>query len=115
MSRSTRSLRITSEPSKSWPTTSATTARRLEEQPVLLSDLLHGAARKFPDKEAVIFPNDRISFGELDKKSNQVAARLARIGIGRGDRVALIYENSLAALIYFWGILKSGAETVDLP
>jgi acyl-CoA synthetase (AMP-forming)/AMP-acid ligase II len=82
---------------------------------VLLSDLLRDAAKKHPDKPAAIFPDDRISFAELDRKSSQVAARLSRQGIGPGDRVALIFENAPAALVYFWGVLKSGAQNVDIP
>lgn len=82
---------------------------------MLLSDLLRDSAQKYPDKAAMIFQDTRLSFAELDKKSNQVAAHLRSRNIGPGDRVALVFENSPAALIYFWGVLKSGAQNVDIP
>ncbi len=82
---------------------------------MLLSDLLAGASRRLPDKDALVFPGERISFGALDGQSGQVAARLRRLGIGPGDRVAILYENALPAVVFFWGILKSGAQIVDIP
>lgn len=82
---------------------------------MLLPHLLTAAARRFPDKIALIFPGERISFRELDEKSEQVARRLRRLGIGPSSRVAILSENSLASVIYFWGILKTGAESVDVP
>ena len=82
---------------------------------MLLPHLLTAAARRFPNKIALIFPGERISFSQLDEKSEQVARRLRGLRIGPSSRVAILSENSLASVIYFWGILKTGAESVDVP
>jgi acyl-CoA synthetase (AMP-forming)/AMP-acid ligase II len=83
---------------------------------VLLPDLLRASARKFPTKTAVSFPDGtRLSFGELDHHSDRVAARLASLGIGPKDRVGIISENDAHALMCWWGIMKTGAESVDVP
>ena len=82
---------------------------------MLLPDVLQESALRFPEKWAAISCGERITFRDLDQRSNQVAARLRRLGVGPRDRVALVYENSLDALVYFWGVLKSGAVTVDIP
>jgi long-chain acyl-CoA synthetase len=87
---------------------------------VLLFDLLRDDARRFPDKAAAVFagataPDDRITFAELDRRSDQVANRLRARGIGPGDRVAILHDNSLPGLCWFWGILKAGACSVDVP
>jgi long-chain acyl-CoA synthetase len=87
---------------------------------VLLFDLLRESARRFPDKLAAVFagaspPDDRITFAELDRRSDRVASRLRAHGIGPGDRVAILHGNSLPGLCWFWGILKAGAQTVDVP
>jgi long-chain acyl-CoA synthetase len=87
---------------------------------VLLFDLLREDARRFPDKPAAVFagataPHDRITFADLDRRSDQIAARLRARGIGPGDRVAILHDNSLPGLCWFWGILKAGAQTVDVP
>jgi long-chain acyl-CoA synthetase len=82
---------------------------------MLLSDLIAQSADRFPEKTALIFPDDSISFGALHRQSSQIAARLRKLGIGPGARVAILHENTLAAVIFFWGILKSGAQIVDVP
>lgn len=81
-----------------------------------LFDLLRASARRWPDKPAAVFPGGGcLSFAELDARSNQVARRLGVLGIGRGDRVALFCDNTLPALVWFWGVVKSGAQNVDIP
>jgi long-chain acyl-CoA synthetase len=80
-----------------------------------LPDLLAGMAGRFAEKTALIFPGQNISFGDLYLQSRQVAARLQWLGIGPGARVAILHENALAAVVFFWGILASGAQVVDVP
>ena len=82
---------------------------------MLLPDLISQSAERFPEKTALIFPDDSISFGALHRQSSQVAARLRKLGVGRGGRVAILHENALAGVVFFWGVLKSGAQVVDVP
>lgn len=82
---------------------------------MFLFELLRNDAQKFPDKPAAIFPDDRASFAELNERSDRVAAALAERGVGAGDRVAILCDNELPALTYFWGVLKAGAQTIDMP
>lgn len=82
---------------------------------MLLPELLVASAARFPAKPAFIFPTEQLSFGQLDQMSSQIAASLASQGIGHNDRVGIISENIPAAIAFFWGVLKSGAESVDLP
>lgn len=80
-----------------------------------LFDLISGTAARFPEKTAVAFFDECMSFGDLHLHSRQVAARLQKLGIGPGARVAILHENALSAVVFFWGALGSGAEVVDLP
>jgi long-chain acyl-CoA synthetase len=82
---------------------------------MLLSDLIAQSAERYPEKTALIFPDERISFAALHRLSSQVAARLRKLGIGPRARVAILHENALAGVVFFWGILKSGAQVVDVP
>src|SRR5256885_739176 len=82
---------------------------------MLLPNLIAQSAERFPEKTALIFTDASISFGALHAQSNQVAARLWKLGIGPGARVAILHENALASIIFFWGILQSGAQVVDIP
>ena len=80
-----------------------------------LPDLIAGTAERFAGKTALVFPDQIITFGALYLQSRQVAARLQRLGIGPGASVAILHENALAPVIFFWGILASGAQVVDVP
>src|ERR1700736_3986329 len=82
---------------------------------MLLPDLIAQSAERFPEKAALIFTDESISFRALHEQSNQVTARLWKLGIGPGVRVAILHENALASVIFFWGILQSGAQVVDIP
>ncbi|HEX7959790.1 MAG TPA: class I adenylate-forming enzyme family protein [Terriglobales bacterium] len=80
-----------------------------------LFDLISAAAERFAGKTALIFPDTSLTFGDLHLQSRQVAAHLKKLGIGPGARVAILYENALIPVIFFWGILASGAQVVDIP
>lgn len=82
---------------------------------MLLPDLLRDAAAQRPDKAAAVFPEGSITYAELDARSDQVATRLKTLGVEPGDRVAMLWENALSGFVYFWGVLKAGAQNVDLP
>jgi acyl-CoA synthetase (AMP-forming)/AMP-acid ligase II len=82
---------------------------------MLLQDLLTEAAGRWPDKRAAVFSREEATFSWLERRSLAVAARLQRLGIGPGARVAMLHDNTLAALVFFWGVLHSGAATVDIP
>lgn len=55
-----------------------------------------------------------ISFAELDRKSDACATGLALRGVGPGDRVAVIAENSADYLTLFWGVQKRRAIMVPI-
>lgn len=80
-----------------------------------LSDLIAKTAERHEGKTALIFSDQSISFSALYAQSRKVAARLRALGIGTGTRVAILHENALAPVIFFWGILASGAQVVDVP
>ena len=74
--------------------------------------LLANAARDFPDRAALIFFGQRISYRELDRLSNRFAHALTGLGIRRGERVAIVLPNVPQCVIAFYGALKSGAVAV---
>ncbi|MGZ3623335.1 MAG: alpha/beta fold hydrolase [Ktedonobacteraceae bacterium] len=78
----------------------------------LLHDLLSNAAREFPDRAALIFFGQKIGYRELDRLSNRFAHALRKLGIQKGDRVAIVLPNIPQFVIAFYGILKAGAVVV---
>lgn len=79
-----------------------------------LASMVSHHARLAPDKEAVIWENVRLTYGELDKLSNRVANALTQMNIGRGDKVALVCPNLPFFPIVYYGIMKAGAAVVPL-
>src|SRR6266566_3550253 len=78
----------------------------------VLHDLLSNAAREFPDRPALIFFGQKIGYRELDRLSNRFAHALCRLGVKKGDRVAIVLPNIPQFVIAFYGILKAGAVVV---
>ncbi|HKG22749.1 MAG TPA: amino acid adenylation domain-containing protein [Blastocatellia bacterium] len=67
-----------------------------------------------PDKSAVVYEAEKLTFAELNARSNQLARYLARRGVGPETRVAICLDRSLEMVVGLLGILKSGAAYVPL-
>ena len=79
-----------------------------------LASIITHHARLAPEREAIVWENVRLTFGELDKLSNRVANALTTMGIGHGDKVALCCPNLPEFPVVYYGILKAGAVVVPL-
>jgi acyl-coenzyme A synthetase/AMP-(fatty) acid ligase len=75
-----------------------------------VNTLLQKHARRRPAKVFVESPdqNARITFGELEALTRRVANFLAAEGVGHGDRISLLSDNAIEALVVFWGALRAG-------
>jgi amino acid adenylation domain-containing protein len=74
-----------------------------------LHDYLHHSARRSPGKVALVSGGHRVTYGELEERSNALAHTLVARGIQRGDRVLLFSDNSVETVIAFWAVLKANA------
>ncbi|WEA01639.1 amino acid adenylation domain-containing protein [Mucilaginibacter sp. SJ] len=72
-------------------------------------DLFEEQVLNHPDKVAVVFKNESLSFNELNNKSNQLAHYLKSLGIVPGSVVGLLMDRSLDMIIGIMGVLKAGA------
>ena len=79
-----------------------------------LTDILTHGAQSFAEKEAFRFNSQSITYGELDRKSTQLAQLLVDSGVSKGDRVGLFMERCLETAIAVNGILKAGAAYVPM-
>ncbi|UGQ41893.1 long-chain fatty acid--CoA ligase [Rhodococcus aetherivorans] len=79
-----------------------------------LSVLLEDSVRRYPDRVALVFGTERLTYAHLDALANQVANLLAARGIGPGDKVALSCPNIPQFPAVYYGILKAGAIVVPL-
>jgi acyl-CoA synthetase (AMP-forming)/AMP-acid ligase II len=71
-------------------------------------------AEAFPDKRAVVCEGRALSWRDFDRRLNKVARALAGMGIGKGDKVAILAGNSIEYLETFMGTLRAGACVVPL-
>jgi long-chain acyl-CoA synthetase len=81
---------------------------------LLCTDVIAHNARVFADSTAVVCDDQRLSWRELDQRTNQVANAMRDLGLAKGDKVALFMPNSIALFELFWGIAKAGCVVVSL-
>jgi len=74
-----------------------------------LLDYLDALAREHPSRPALLFKGAEVSYDQLQRQSNAFAAALAALGVGHGDRVALILPNCPQFLVAEIGAWKVGA------
>ena len=79
-----------------------------------LSVFLEDSARRYPDRDAVVLGDTRLTYAQVDAAANQVANLLVDLGIQPGDKVALSCPNLPYFPIVYYGILKAGAVVAPL-
>ena len=72
-------------------------------------DVISRNTRIYPDKTAIVFENVQLSYKEYKKKCDCLAAGLLGAGIVKGDRIAVIAQNSDKFLILYGAAAKIGA------
>lgn len=75
----------------------------------LVQDFLADSARRHPDKEALVCQGQRVTYAELDTRSDALAAHFVAAGVQRGDRVMAYADNSVETVVTFWAALKADA------
>ena len=71
-------------------------------------ELFERQADRTPDAVAVLFRDTRVTFGELNARSNRVARTLREHGVGPDLIVGLCTERSIEMIVGLLGILKAG-------
>lgn len=80
---------------------------------VNIAQFLIDAATQFPSKQAIYFMGKSITYEELYVAADRLARGLGRIGVHKGDRVAIMLPNSPQAVIAYYGVLLAGAVVVQ--
>lgn len=76
--------------------------------------LLARAAKRWPEKRALICGNDSITYQALYDRACAVSTALIAQGILPGDRVLLLWENSIEFYVAYYGIWQTGAVVAPL-
>ncbi|MFB7248091.1 acyl-CoA synthetase [Streptomyces populi] len=75
---------------------------------------LADAVARTPDRTALAYFDGRMGYRELDELSGSVAGHLAARGVERGDRVAVMLQNSPHFVLALFGAWKAGATVVPV-
>ena len=79
-----------------------------------LFDIISETARLRPQHTALIFKGNKVSYSELESRSNAFAAALIGLGVKKGDRVAIIMPNCPQYVIAELGIWKAGGIVASI-
>lgn len=78
-----------------------------------VQEYLVKTAKEFPDKMAIHFMGKEFTYRYLHESALKVAAYLQKIGIEKGDRVAIMLPNTPQSVISYYGILFAGGVVVQ--
>ncbi len=87
---------------------SAGTLQHVPSQSYTLADRFEERAAADPDRVFIAFEDQRISYGEFNRRANRVADAAHRVGLRRGDVAALLMENRPEFIVTWAGLAKLG-------
>lgn len=82
-------------------------------QPSLVHNL-KSSVNKYPDNVVLVHGDSSHTYGQLWAAINATSACLTDAGIKRGDRVALLLDNSIAYVVAYYAVLLAGGVVVAL-
>ena len=97
-----RQLLVDASPGTGWP------------RDTCLHELVGAQAARTPAAPALAAKGRTVTYGELDRRANQLAHYLRRRGVRPDARVALCVERSAAFIVGLLGILKAGGAYVPI-
>src|ERR1700758_2894142 len=80
----------------------------------LLHELIEAQVPKTPDAPALTFAGQTMPYLELNRRANQLAHRLRKLGIGPDVLVSVFLDRSFEMVIALLGILKAGGAYVPI-
>jgi fatty-acyl-CoA synthase len=84
------------------------------ETPLTPLDFMRRTRRLYPNREAVVDGDNRLTYEQFFQECDRWSAALAHLGVRRGDRVAYIAPNTLRHLISFYAVPQLGAVLVPI-
>ncbi len=73
-----------------------------------LNRLFEEQVKKNPKKTALVYKNTKLTYEELNKKANQLAQHLRKLGVGKDQIVAILADRSADIIVGMLAVLKAG-------
>src|SRR5205085_10912898 len=84
------------------------------DQPACIHQIFEQQVERTPDHIALVSDEQHLTYGELNRRANQLAHYLRALGVGPESRVAVCMERSLEMVISLLGVLKAGGAYVPV-
>ena len=92
-----------------WNATAADYPRGL-----LLHELFERQVQRTPERVALVFADERLSYAELNGRAEVLAGRLRGLGVGPEAAVGVLMERGVGMVVALLGVLKAGGAYVPL-
>ena len=79
-----------------------------------LVEMLERNAKKFPEKTAIIYHDNKITYKELDETVNKISSALMDLGLKEGDRVGLMLPRIPELVVSFLSVAKAKGIAVPI-
>ncbi len=89
-------------------------AKTANPRDLCIHQLFEAQVERTPDSVAVVFETEQLTYGELNRRANQLAHRLRALGVGPEIVVAISLERSSEMVVGLLGILKAGGAYLHL-
>jgi amino acid adenylation domain-containing protein/non-ribosomal peptide synthase protein (TIGR01720 family) len=96
------------------PDTHVMASERDNGRDVPVHERVRAQAARTPDRVAVLCGEARLTYAELDRRSDALAGRLRAAGVGRGAIVVVSMERSVDLPVALLGVLKAGGAYLPL-
>ncbi len=81
---------------------------------MVLTEVLRKAVRLHPGKRAIVCGGRSWTYSQFGERVNRLSQGLLALGVGRGDRVAILHRNCHRYLECYFGVMQIGAALVPL-
>lgn len=81
---------------------------------MLIGDIITYNSTQYPHKPALVDGDKQVTYRELEQQSNRLSRVLASLGVGPGQRVALIEDTNISCIECALGVIKAGAVLVNI-
>lgn len=80
----------------------------------VIGDVIRLNAKRYPNKTCIIMDERSMTYRQLNEQTNRLARGLANLGVGPGDKVAILAFNCLEYPVIVYAIAKTGATVVPI-